>query len=240
MMRRSLALILMFWLSWAQASVKSADDVKGTWYIDMHQTLKEVGYKEGPRYFDYKGIKLEVNDDATSAEVVGIEHEFFSKGFDATIRQNKLVLERKKSLLERAADKASGDDKFNYTKQKILVFSKKDRLIAKVRPDKGEKEMELVFTRNPSPKAKKDFKVKYDTLYLSEDPIKGKRWELTFDKSGRAQLVTHKGIKSLPYIVTHSKKVFLGEGEYLVKSFSKALNVYSVEEDEMFAFFPVR
>lgn len=239
-MRKSLALILMCWVSWVQAGVKSADDVKGTWYIDLHQTLKEVGYKEGPRYFDYRGVTLKVSDDASSAEVIGTDHAFFAKGFDGAIRHNKLVLERKKSLFERAADKVSGDDKFNYKKQKILVFSKKDRLIAKVRPDKGEKEMELVFTRNPDPRPKKAFRVKYDTLYLSEDPVHGKRWELTFDKKGQARLVTHQGTETLPYIVTHSKKVFLGEGAYLVKSFSKALNVYSVAEDEMFAFFPAK
>ena len=238
MLKALISVVFFLFSTVSFAGVSKPDDVSGTWYLDIHQTLKEVSYREGPRYFDYKNIIMKVNSDASEAEFSGIKHAFFEKGFDATIRKNKLVLERKKSLFQKAMDKATGDDKFNYKKKKILFFKKKNRLIAKVRPDKGEKEMELVFTRNENPKPKKAFKVKYGTRYLSEEPIQGQRCSLTFNKNGQAEITTHRGQQTLPFTIAWSKKVFLGEGEYLVKSFSKALNLYSVEEDAMFAFFP--
>lgn len=230
--------LLFTFLTHAHAAKIENQDVQGTWYLNIHESLKEANYQEGHRYFYFQNLQLKINNDVTEASFSGTDHAFFERGFDAIIKNNKLVLERQKTLIEKTQDQLSGDDKFNYTKKKILITQNKSDLIVKVRPDQGEKELEMVFSRTPNATPRKAFKVKYNTLYVSEEPINGKNWTLTFNQQGSAELVTDKGAQILPFTIAWSKKVFLGEGEYLVKSFSKALNVYSKEHDKMYAFWP--
>lgn len=215
-----------------------ADKVTGKWYLNIHESLKEANYKEGSRYFELKDLVLTVSTDAEEASFSGMNHPFFEQEFEGELKTNKYVLMPKKSLAEKMYDKATGNDKFNYTKQKVLITIRKDKLIAKVRPDKGEKELELIFSREENPTPKKEFIVKYDTDYISEEAIDGVYWELKFLDNGTAKLKKGDIEEVLPVTTAWSKKVFLGEGEYLVKSFSKALNVYSKENDEMYAMFP--